>query len=246
MKLFWAICLLLFCATVANGQEERMLLRGQVIYQGVNVPNEYVINTTTETSTITNEDGQFAIEVKVGDELVFTAVNYQYELVRITEEILQNNRLVVAVEEKVRELDEVTVGLEDEQKLIELKNEEFKEVEYELDRGAEIENVAMSRTERGMRDGINFVNIFKALFKGQKGEEDDGIELKVSDVLRTVYDDEFFLVDLRLPRDKIDAFLFYVDEKVPSKTLLRKENEFELLDFLVTESENFRAALEEN
>ncbi|NKI30324.1 hypothetical protein [Croceivirga thetidis] len=246
MRFFGAIFIVFFCSSVINAQDGRSLLRGQVIYRGVNVPNEYVINTTTETSTITNEDGQFAIEVKIGDELVFTAVNYQYELVKITAEILQKNRLVVEVEEKVRELDEVTVSPEDQEKFVELKNEEFKEVEYEIDRGAEIENVAMSRTERGMRDGINFVNIFKALFKGQKNSEEDGIDLRVSDVLRTVYDDEFFLVDLRLPRDKIDAFLIYVDEKVPSKTLLRKENEFELLDFLVTESDNFRAELEEN
>lgn len=222
------------------------MLRGQVIYRGVNVPNEYVINTTNETSTITDDNGLFAIEVKVDDELVFTAINYQYELVKITEEILANKRLVVEVEEKVRELDEVTISPDEQEKFLEVKNEEFKEVEYEIDRGAEIENVALSRTERGMRDGINFVNIFKALFKGQKNVDDGGAALRVSDVLRTVYDDEFFLVDLRLPRDQIDAFLYYVDEKVPSKTLLKKENEFELIDFLVTESDNFRAALEDN
>jgi hypothetical protein len=60
-----------------------------------------------------------------------------------------------------------------------------------------------------------------------------------------VYDDEFFVVDLKLPQDKIDAFLLYCDDKIPSQTLLRKENEFQLIDFLVTQSKAFLTELNE-
>jgi len=117
--------------------------------------------------------------------------------------------------------------------------------DYEIDRGTEVENVASSRITRGMKDGINFVNIFKALFKSQEVNGQQRAPLKVSEVLRHVYDDEFFVVDLKLPQDKIDAFLLYCDDKIPSQTLLRKENEFQLIDFLVTQSKEYLASLNE-
>ena len=89
------------------------------------------------------------------------------------------------------------------------------------------------------------MNIFKALFKSQEVNGQQRAPLKVSEVLRHVYDDEFFVVDLRLPQDKIDAFLLYCDDKIPSQTLLRKENEFQLIDFLVTQSKEYLATLDE-
>jgi len=226
-------------------QEERTLLRGQVLYRNTNVPNENVINTTSEMATITNNKGEFAIRVKLDDELVFTAVNYQLMVVKITEDILKKKRLVVEVNEKVTELDEVTVSPENQAKFLELKNEEFKEFQYDTDQTTEVINVAMDDPgSRGLRDGLNFVNIFKALFLSDKTNEEEGEPLKVSNVLRQVYDDAFFVVDLELPQDQIDAFLIYCDTKIPPQSLLQKDNEFQLIDFLVTQSKSFLKVLE--
>ena len=78
----------LFFFVLAFGQEDRQLLRGKVLYRGSNVPNENVINATAETATITTDEGEFLIGVKEGDQLVFTAVNYQLEVITITQDIL--------------------------------------------------------------------------------------------------------------------------------------------------------------
>ncbi len=240
--------LILFSLLVSGwsmAQDTRQMLRGKVLYMSSNVPNENVINSTSGQATITDDNGEFMIRVKEGDQLVFTAVNYQLEVVSITPEILANNRLVVEVDEKVRELEEVVVTPENQERFLQVKNDDFKEFNYEIDRGTEVENIANSQITRGMRDGINFVNIFKALFKSQEVNGQQRAPLKVSEVLRHVYDDEFFVVDLRLPQDKIDAFLLYCDDKVPSQTLLRKENEFQLIDFLVTQSKEYLTTLNE-
>ena len=222
-------------------EDSRILLRGKVLYRNSNVPNQNVINSTAERATITNDNGEFAIWVKEKDQLVFTSVNYEIEVVEITEEIITNNRLVIEVTEKVTALDEVVVSPENQEEFLELKNEEFKEFEYETDQTSDIENIALDPTVRGMRDGLNFVNIFKALYKVVSGSpSSEKASLRVSDVLRQIYDDEFFLVDLKLSKDQIDPFLFYCDEKLPAPTLLRKDNEFELIDFLVTQSESFK------
>ncbi len=243
-KLLSLVCFFILFNSTAQ-QEERTLLRGQVLYRNTNVPNENVINTTSEMATITNSKGEFAIRVKLDDELVFTAINYQLKVIKINEEILRRNRLVVEVNEKVTELDEVTVSPENQAKFLELKNEEFKEFQYETDQTAEVVNVAMDDPgSTGLQDGLNFVNIFKALFLSDKSVEEERQPLKVSNVLRQVYDDEFFVVDLRLPQDKIDAFLLYCDTKIPPQSLLKKDNEFQLIDFLVTQSKSFLKDLE--
>lgn len=236
--------LFIFQITFSTAQDNgRVLLRGEVIYKNISVANEYVINSTTEVATVTNKNGEFEIDVKVGDELVFTAVNFQYKMVEITPEILANNRLVVSVNEKVTELDEVVVTPEDQERYLKVKNEEFKEYEYEVDRGTEVENIALSRAERGMTDGINFVNIFRAIFKTKDKTEEEGPKLLISDVLRQVYDDQFFVVDLQIPQEKINTFLLYCDEQMPTRTLLKKENEFQLIDNLVNLSKTFREDL---
>ncbi len=219
----------------------RQWLRGQVLYRNNNVVNENVINTNTQIATITDEDGRFMIQVKEGDQLVFTAVNYQLKIVKITEEILANNRLVVEVTEKVTELDEVVVSPENQERFLEVKNEKFKGFEYEIDRSTEVQNIAGASTNDRIEGRLNFVNIFKAIFQSKNQDTGEAIELKVSDVLRQVYDDEFFVVDLSLPQEKIDAFLIYCDDKIPSQSLLKKENEFQLIDFLVTQSKAFKA-----
>ncbi len=248
MRKIMALLFFAIFSMVSLAQETRQPLRGKVLYRGANVPNENVINATAETATITNHDGEFLIDVKDGDQLVFTAVNYQLEVIKITPEILQKNRLVVEVTEKITELDEVVVTPENQEKFLQMQNEDFKGFEYEIDRGTEVENIALSRTERGMQDGLNIANVFKLLYKSLSKKKDNQGEtspLKISEVLRHVYDDEFFVVDLKLPRDKIDAFLYYCDDQVPSQTLLRKENEFQLIDFLVTHSKTYLAELDE-
>ena len=245
MKNLAVLLPVLFLITLGYSQtDERRPLRGQVMYRNVPVPNENVINTTAEKATITNDKGEFLINVKEGDELVFTAINYQIEILKVTAEILAKNRLVVEVDEKVTELDEVTVSPENQKKFLQLQNEEFKQYTYETDATGEVQNIALDPTVRGMQDGVNFVNIFKALFLAKsKDTGETRTPLKVSEVLRQVYDDDFFVQDLQLPQDKIDAFLLYCDDRLPAQSLLRKDNEFQLIEFLVTQSMEFRKGL---
>lgn len=225
----------------AQDKDGRVPLRGKVLYRNVNVPNENVINTTAEKTTISDDKGEFLIDVKVGDELVFMAVNYQLKIVKITEKDLKRNRLVVEVNEKITELDEVVVTPENQKKFIELKNEEFKETEYEIDRTTEVVNNAQTDIQKGMQNGINFVNIFKLLTKNLKKDKSTNAvkKLKMSSVMRQVYDDSFFVKDLGVPQERINQFLEYCDAKVPPQELFKKTNEFQLIDFLVTQSKVF-------
>ena len=245
MKKLSTLFFLLFTLWTFAQEDGRTPLRGKVLYRNSNVVNENVINATSEEATITDENGQFLIPVKVGDRLVFTAVNYQLKVVVVSEEIIKNNRLVVEVVEKIQELEEVVVSPDNQEKFLEMQNEDFKGYEYEIDRSTRTQNIALDRSVTGMQDGLNFVNIYKALFKSRKAKGEEKPQIKISEVLRQVYDDRFFVVDLKLPQERIDEFLLYCDDKIPSNELLKKENEFQLIDFLVTQSKDYLATLNE-
>ena len=239
-KLNQLLIIFFICSFTYAQEAERTILRGKVIYKNTNVPNENVINASTEVVTSTNENGEFEILVREGDILAFSAVNFKFKTVTITQEILDKNRLLVEINEKVTELDEVVITPEDKVKFIELKEEEFKKVDYTADESTQIVNLALSDSERGMQYGLNFVNIFKALIKSDKEKQvPEKDRIKVSQVLRQVYDDQFFVIDLKIPQDKIDDFLFYCDDKIPTDTLLKRENEFALIDLLVYKSKEY-------
>ncbi len=231
--------LLLFFLLVSQlMMAQGVILRGKVLYGNNNVVNENVVNVTTGFATITNGNGEFQIRVSVGDELIFTALQYKLKTVRITEEIIQNNRLVVEVKEKITELDEVVIGPENTEKFIDLKEEEFKGFDYEQDKSTPITNAAVDNNQ--LTYGINFVNIYRALFKSNR-ERNPSSELAFSEVLRQVYEDDFFVQDLQIAQEDIDKFLYFCDDRTPPRELLRQSNEFQLIDYLVDQSKAFKA-----
>ncbi|MGA1386396.1 MAG: hypothetical protein ACO306_06735 [Flavobacteriaceae bacterium] len=220
-------------------------IKGQVLYRSQYVPNEHVINTTSNASTITDEQGQFELPVSIGDELVFMAFQYNLALIIIDQQTLDRGRLVVEVTEKVTALEEVVVGPENETAFIKLKNEEFKSYYYEIDRGSSVDNIAQPMSVRGLQNGLNFVSLFKLLRGAPKTEDQpQGPQLKLSELLVRVYDDSFFTQDLALPGTLIPEFLVYCDQHVPTQSLLLKKNEFELIDFLVAQSSQFKAMMD--
>ena len=92
---------LLFAPLVMAQTDYRTWLRGKILYQNQNVIAANVVNTTTKEATISDDNGDFAIQVMMGDELVFTSLQYQIRVVKITKEILQRGRLVIDVNEKI-------------------------------------------------------------------------------------------------------------------------------------------------
>ena len=74
-----SITLLLFFTAVfaAAQQDYRTWLRGKVLYQDSSVVAANILNTNSENATITDDNGEFAIEVKLGDELIISSVQYE-------------------------------------------------------------------------------------------------------------------------------------------------------------------------
>ena len=234
-SIFLLINLILF-------SQDRVPIKGKLIYRNINVVAANVVNNTAQTNTITDANGEFDIDVDLNDEIIFSSVQYQIKSVKITEQILNSKRLIVSINEKITELEEVVITPDNQDKFLDLKEEEFKGYDYVFDKSTKIINTLTD--DRQFSDGLNFINIAKLISSiiGSKNQDQKEM-LKPSEVLPFVFTDDFFVNDLNLKQDQIIGFLEYVDSKLPSQKLLQVSQQFQLIDFLISESKNYKNQL---
>ena len=197
--------------------QDRVSIKGRLIYRNINVVAANVVNITAQINTITNGEGAFEIPVKNGDEVVFSSVQYMIRTVKITPEIIQKNRLIITINEKINALEEVVVTPDDAEKFLDLKEEEFKGFNYDRDKSTRLENSIVRQGQ--LKNGINLINVAKLIAKlvSNKTEEEKR-NLKPSEVLSYVFDKSFFSSDLELKDDQIVGFLEHIDNNFPVQT----------------------------
>ena len=220
--------------------QDRVSIKGRLIYRNINVVAANVVNITAQINTITNGEGAFEIPVKNGDEVVFSSVQYMIRTVKITPEIIQKNRLIITINEKINALEEVVVTPDDAEKFLDLKEEEFKGFDYERDKSTRLENTIVRQGQ--LNNGLNLINVAKLIAKlvSNKTEEEKR-NLKPSEVLSYVFDKSFFSSDLELRDDQIVGFLEHIDNNLPSQKLLNQSQQFQLIDYLILQSKKYRS-----
>ena len=233
--------LLITCliSTTVLYAQDRTPIKGKLIYRNVNVVAANVVNVNAQINTITDGEGEFEIPVKVGDEIIFSSVQYMIRTVKINPDIIQKNRLIITVNEKINALEEVIITPDDTEKFLDLKEEEFKGYDYLRDKSTRLENTIVRQGQ--LNNGINVINILKLITKviNSKTEEEKR-NLKPSEVLKYVFEIDFFKRDLELTDDQIIGFLEYIDDNLPSQKLLSQSKQFQLIDYLILESKKYR------
>ena len=236
--------LLLFLLPLMVMGQERKLIKGQLIYRNHNVVAANVVNNTAQLNTITDAEGAFEIPVVLGDEVIFSSVQYLIRTVEITPEILKKNRLIITVNEKINALEEVVVTPENTEKFLDLKEEEFESYDYNKDKSTKLENTIV--TQGQLRNGLNIINIAKLIAKAVSSKSlEEKQKLKPSEILTYVFSDEFFVNDLALKNDQVTGFLEHIDKNLPSQQLLKTGQQFQLIDYLISESQKYLDKLNE-
>ena len=219
--------------------QNRELIQGKVIYRNIDVPAANVINNTAQSSTITNDQGEFEIYAKEGDEIIFSSVQYIIRTVRVNKEILENKRIIVQINQRVRELDEIVVTPENTQKFLDLKEEQFKGFDYIADKSTKIQNVLTDN--RQVVNGLNFVNIFKLLSSIVDAKSDEEkLNIIPSEVLPYVLEENFFSRVLELESFEIIDFLSKLDSDTEMKNLILEKNQFLIIDYLLNKADTYK------
>lgn len=91
------------------GQETSKMLYGKILNEE-EVSGIHVLNTATHWNTITNEDGNFRIMVRVKDTLIISSIKYAPEKRVITQKEFDEGLLYIKLSPMLNELEEVYLG----------------------------------------------------------------------------------------------------------------------------------------
>lgn len=89
-------------------QEKKLIeINGKIIANGKPVSNVHIINKTSKTGTISNDEGNFTMLVLLNDYLLFSSVQYEVKTIKITKNHINNKTLNIEIKPLVNILDEV-------------------------------------------------------------------------------------------------------------------------------------------
>ena len=98
--------------------------------------------------------------------------------------------------------------------------------------------------DRLVTNGIDFVNIAKLIGKAFAGKtKEEQMTMKPSQILPYVFDSVFFEKDLNLEKDQVVGYLEYIDSQMKSSQLLKQTKQFELIDYLINKSKEYKEVL---
>ena len=103
------ILLFIFCFARIYSQDKRFLLKGEVRYDSMAVENVHIINISSNRGSLSNQLGEFHISVKENDTVIFSDIQFLIKEIIITDEIIKNKNLVIFLEPKNNELDEIVL-----------------------------------------------------------------------------------------------------------------------------------------
>ena len=105
MKNSFFIFILLIFSTHGYSQES-VMLKGKILTDSIEAPI-HIINITAEKGTVTEANGEFTVEVKENDLLLFSSVQFQKKEILVTPQILSSGSLEIELQEELTELDEI-------------------------------------------------------------------------------------------------------------------------------------------
>ena len=232
-----------FTYQLSTSQTEK-LLQGKVISQELILKNVEVINKTAQTSTRTNELGEFSILAKEQDSLLFFSKDYLFTRLKLTLQDLDKNYLIVELDPKAEELDNVIVSrsvfTKTELKQIVNNKEEINKIIIRK----KFDEVTSKVTvyDGKIKNGLDFsYPIFDKPKKKIEPRDDRFRKLVLASC-----PSEFFVKNLKIISEEKEIFIKFCDADPKSKTLLEHPNVLAVMDFLYAKNDEFKKLIAEN
>ncbi len=193
----------------------------------------HILNNSSRSNSITDEFGNFSIQAKEKDTLIFSSVHYLPKKVEITEDIIERGIVVVTLEKLINQLDEVFLGsrltgdIANDIKNIKVKEKvDFWTLGIPGFQGEPEEKIVpaytlYAPTAINVEALYNHVSgYYKMLRTKRKWEAENNT---VARILHQ-YDEAFLMKSYRIPEDKIYDFLLFCIETSTLQDDFNREN----------------------
>ncbi len=209
--------ILFFIVVASKGfAQTAVQIQGVVSVENASAEGIHVTNLVSEKSTVTNEKGEFRLEVKEDDLLVFSAVHLNYWRKSISANDLKNGKIEIIMTPKVSELDEVEVTEYTKINAQDLGIINYKPVSY-----TPAERRVRTATTGLLDPLLNWIS-----GRTKRLKKDIGIEKK--EFMIIWLDDNFeaavFTDTFKIPKEYAEGFKFYVVEDIDLAQAIQAKN----------------------
>ncbi|WP_341215025.1 hypothetical protein [uncultured Wocania sp.] len=257
MKRILLFLILIFSCASSIGQNiERVEVNGIIFSDNNDVENVAVYNTSSNKGTITNNKGEFIINVALNDIIEISALQFKSVLITITKDVVDSKLLKIYLKEFVNQLDAVLLssGLSGNLTVDVVNAEELPKLQLDLGNMNALEffddkafdnNGASSELNKiinkgGLYNGIDFAGLLglNKILKSRKKEKSGLITKKQIDVL-DIYSHKFISETCNILLENVESFIMFIEAEGIKDELYKPENEVYLIDFLIKQSKEF-------
>lgn len=219
-------------------------IKGKVMRNGYVIPNVEVINATTKKLTLTDAEGQFFIDAKDNDILIFISKEHQLKKLFMNAALFINGELIVEMILNAEELKEVVITNIPSIKLSkDDKWEQTKVDQYTLEKTTAAPKVQGVYTGE-IVNGPNFMRIGGMLLdlfiKDKEPAKKEAPEIVFKDFAQSKCDSTYFTKTLGIDPQELGLFLEFCDADPKSKIIATSQNVLSLMDFLFEKNIAFK------
>ncbi len=230
----------LFSAYFGFSQTEK-LIHGKVLSGELSLKDIDIVNMNSKITTSTDSNGNFSILAKVDDALFILSKEHTDIKIKLTQKELDKNNLIIPLEKKPIELEEVEINNKIKVRPI-ITQADLDAIKLAKQASQpKVLNVYTGEIENGVdfiRLGKDFIGLFKNKDKIKTKKSLPSIEFK--DYIHATFNEDFFTKKLKLNPDEIELFLSFCEVDSKAKTIVEHKDEFETMDFLISKKEDFK------
>jgi hypothetical protein len=206
----------------ASFAQQRSPLSGKVTSDFDTLEGIYVINKSTETSVSTTRGGYFTINARVGDTLIFSALQFEARDIVVRENDFCNDLLFVPLATRNHELDELVII-----DYSHINAESLGLVPRDQKQYTSAERKAATASSFKMNPlGLDpLINMFSGrsamLKKAAEIEKMEDLMQKIN----YIYTEDELVRKFKIPLDYVKGFVFYIVENKHFANAIRSKNE---------------------
>jgi hypothetical protein len=245
-KLSFLVSLLFSCALLSQ-EPELEILRGRIVFSSMNQSPINILNLTQNTGTTNDEDGDFEISVKLGDELLFSSVQYMPYRIIIDKEILKMEKMIVELVPSVTKLKQVNISNIDlSGNLVVDANSIETEIVYDNQTlGFPPPSPAIPiETRRIYTMSSGFLGAIVGAISGElkrlkRLEEAAELKFLVEKASKSL-DAEFFEKECDIPEEYLISFMYFCSEDDYFKRLVNADQKLDLTEYFIRKAMEYR------
>lgn len=231
--------LFIYAQAVSGQIPKEFSIQGKITVESNVVEGVQILNITSSKSTFSNKEGVFWLGVKEGDVLVFSAFNLEILNLKISKEHLVGKEILVNMEQKNNQLDEVVVKKQSEINaktlgIISQNQKTYTPAERKLRTAGDFKPIMLLGLLGGSMPLDPLINKINGRTKRLKKEVIlEGKEHAIKK-LDFYFCEPYYTKELKIPSQYVNGFKFYLIENPIFVTKL-KNNDKAMMGFLMIE-----------